>query len=318
MVKLSCFVACAFDKKDIDEIYDKAIEPVVIELGLTPYRVDRIEHNDDIDNKILELIQTCDVCIADLTYARPSVYFEAGYFLGLNKPVVFTVRKDHFKPDGTDVHGIRRIHFDLQMKNIIGWSSTEHVKTFVAQLYSRLRLVTDPIIELKNINVKEAESVKRFNAMPQQKRLVSISNVIKARMDKGQWKTVDYDTRGYLLPSNYMSYYKTKKIVSVFVTHSATKEYMKFIHSHRIIGQHFRQTLTIHQCHVFIISLRKIPKSRIEDRYPEIELLDEQTNTYHGLKEKKIECYYHFISDIQSLPFFERLVDRVMININKF
>jgi len=45
-------------------------------MEIKPYRVDIIEHNDDIDNKIIELILKCDICIADLTYSRPSVYYE--------------------------------------------------------------------------------------------------------------------------------------------------------------------------------------------------------------------------------------------------
>jgi len=317
MVQLSCFVACALGKEDVDEIYDKAIEPVVIELGIKACRVDRIEHNDDIDDKIIELIQTCDVCIADLTYARPSVYFEAGYFQGLNKPVVFTVRKDHFRPNEKDVHGIQIIHFDLQMRNIIGWSSTEHVKTFVTRLKSRLRLVTDPILKRKTRDEQAAESARRFRAMPQQGRLVSLSTAIRTRMNQDQWKTVRYSTRIYLYPHNYMLFHKANKIVCIFTTNSATKEYLKYIDSYRIIDQYIDHTLTFNQCHMVIVSLRHIPEFRIEDRYPKIGLLDEQTNTYQGLKEKEVESYYHFISDVQSIPAFSRALDCVMNKITK-
>ncbi|GAH80992.1 unnamed protein product, partial [marine sediment metagenome] len=65
--KISCFVACAFGKDDVDEIYENAILPVLKSMEIKPYRVDQIEHNDDIDNKIIELISKCDICIADLT-----------------------------------------------------------------------------------------------------------------------------------------------------------------------------------------------------------------------------------------------------------
>jgi len=312
MVELSCFVACAFGKEDVDKIYEKAIAPVLIEIGMHAYRVDLIEHNDDIDDKIVELIKICDVCIADLTYARPSVYFEAGYFKGLNKPVVFTVRKDHFKPKENDVHGIQRIHFDLQMKNIIGWSSDEHIKTFTTQLKSRLRLVTDPIIKHRIKTEQEEESAKKFSAMPQRERLVFLFDAIRKRMNRDQWKTVDYDTNSYIHPANYKSFYKDNKITCVFITSSATKDFLKFINYRFIIRQHTPKIKTFHQCHVLIVSLRRIPKSRIEDRYPEIGLLDEHTNTYNGLKDNDIKGYYHFISDIHSLPAFERSLDCVI------
>ena len=182
MIKLSCFVACAFGKKDVDLIFDRVIEPVLTELGMYVYRVDRIEHNDDIDDKIIELIHTCDVCIADLTYSRPSVYFEAGHFTGLNKPVVFTSRKDHFTPKENDVYEIERIHFDLQMKNIIGWSSTEHVKTFSKQLKTRLQYVSNPIINRKATEHKEANSARAFRSMSQKQRLSSLNDTIQTRL----------------------------------------------------------------------------------------------------------------------------------------
>jgi nucleoside 2-deoxyribosyltransferase len=84
-------------------------------------RVDRIEHNDDIDDRIIAEIEKADLVITDLTYARPSVYFEAGYAQRAI-PVVYTVRGDHFRARDADPHGNRQVHFDLKMRNIIAWS----------------------------------------------------------------------------------------------------------------------------------------------------------------------------------------------------
>ena len=78
MRELRCFIASAFEKNDVDTIFTKVVQPVLSKKGIISLRVDRVEHNDDIDDKILELIKECDFCIADLTYARPSVYYEAG------------------------------------------------------------------------------------------------------------------------------------------------------------------------------------------------------------------------------------------------
>ncbi len=83
MNQISCFIASAFGYPDIDAIYDNAITNVLSDLNINTHRVDREIHNDDIDDKIIELMNTCDICIADLSYARPSVYYEAGYFTGL-------------------------------------------------------------------------------------------------------------------------------------------------------------------------------------------------------------------------------------------
>jgi nucleoside 2-deoxyribosyltransferase len=62
-------------------------------MKIEPLRVDQIEHNDDIDDKIIELIKKCDFCIADLTYARPSVYYEAGYVYGLKKHETLSINE---------------------------------------------------------------------------------------------------------------------------------------------------------------------------------------------------------------------------------
>ncbi|MDZ7794931.1 MAG: hypothetical protein U5P10_14935 [Spirochaetia bacterium] len=92
-LQLHCFIASAFGYSDIDQIYDNGITKALSNLNIIPHRVDRENHNDDIDDKIIELLNTCDICIADLTYSRPSVYYEAGYFKGLGKQVIFTVRR---------------------------------------------------------------------------------------------------------------------------------------------------------------------------------------------------------------------------------
>ncbi len=39
---------------------------------------DRLMHNEHIDQKILREIEAAHVVVADLTFARPSVYWEAG------------------------------------------------------------------------------------------------------------------------------------------------------------------------------------------------------------------------------------------------
>src|SRR4029077_16552559 len=118
----ACFVASAFDREDVDAIYDRAIRPVLKQLHLTVKRVDRIEHNDDIDDRILQLMLEADLCIADLTYARPSVYYEAGFVSGRDKPVIYVARADHFRAKDNDPEGNLRVHFDLQMRNIIPWT----------------------------------------------------------------------------------------------------------------------------------------------------------------------------------------------------
>lgn len=139
--RLKCFVASALDYPDVDAIYDRAIRQVIKDLKIGVYRVDRVDHNDDIDDRIFAMLDDSDLCIADLTYARPSVYYEAGYAFGGDKPVVYIARKDHLDKKAEDN---RRVHFDLQMKNIIAWTSPD--EAFKQKLRRRVQLVTAPVV----------------------------------------------------------------------------------------------------------------------------------------------------------------------------
>ena len=76
-MSLKCFVACAFGHPEVDAIF-VSMKKILSAVGVEAQRVDRITHNSKIDTKIIELIKKCDFGIADLTYARPSVYYEAG------------------------------------------------------------------------------------------------------------------------------------------------------------------------------------------------------------------------------------------------
>ena len=169
---MNCFVASAFDHEDVDAVYDLAIRPVLKEFNIFAYRVDRVEHNDDIDNRIFQLITRSHLCIADLTYARPSVYYEAGYAFGAGKPVVYIARSDHFRARPNDEAGNLRVHLDLQMKNIIPW--TEPSEAFKKRLRSRLRIVLRPLLRLIKAERSKVSNKERFAALSQNERLSNL------------------------------------------------------------------------------------------------------------------------------------------------
>lgn len=141
-MKPKCFVAMRFGIADVDAIYERTIGPSIEAAGFSSRVVNRINHNDDIDDRIFKELDECRMCVADLTYARPSVYYEAGYARARGVPVVHTVRKDHFKSSNPED---QRVHFDLQMKNIIGWSSPADA-AFAKRLKERLELVARPVL----------------------------------------------------------------------------------------------------------------------------------------------------------------------------
>jgi len=147
----------AFGHEDTDKAYEKLVAPTLRQLKITPVRVDRIEHLEDINNKIMTELKKCDFALADLTYARPSVYFEAGY-ADRGVPVVYTCRSDHLSGRPNDPDGNFRVHFDLRMKNIIPWSSPTDA-TFSKRLERRVRLAVFP-----NLGVRDNFSLKKFTS----------------------------------------------------------------------------------------------------------------------------------------------------------
>ncbi len=171
---LRCFVASALGYDDVDRIYTKLIKPTLGPLHIAVSRVDRVDHNGDIDNKIMELLDQADFCIADLTHARPSVYYEAGYALA-TKPVIFIARRDHFKARDSDPAGNLRVHFDLQMKNIIPWGSSD--AAFTTKLKKRVKLVTRPLIQSLLSDGKKSREREHFVALAPQQRIEALEQI---------------------------------------------------------------------------------------------------------------------------------------------
>lgn len=103
------FVAMWFDHST-DIFYDNGIKPAVEHDGITRcMRIDKSEHNNKICDQIIAEIRKCKYLIADFTGNRGGVYYEAGYAMGLGKPVIWTVQNDHLKD----------VHFDTRQYNHI-------------------------------------------------------------------------------------------------------------------------------------------------------------------------------------------------------
>jgi hypothetical protein len=160
----------AFDHEDTDALFENAILPVLKANDVVPVIINRREDNRDINHQIIEQLNTCDFCITDLTYARPSVYFEAGY-AQREVEVIYTVRSDHLRTSQPDE---LRVHFDLQMKPLIQWSNPDD-KKFPEKLEHRL---TKTVLRDWNIAQRTSEREKKqredFNHMPLNERLVAI------------------------------------------------------------------------------------------------------------------------------------------------
>ena len=302
-------MACAFGKEDVDEIYENVILPVLKSMKITPCRVDQIEHNDDIDNKIIELISKCDICIADLTYARPSVYYEAGYFTGLGKSVIFIARKDHFSPKKEDVYGNFKVHFDLQMKNIIQWSSTKRVDTFKKKILSRLKLISKPLLQRIEKEYKQKNAQQEFSRLSQEDKKLTLETQLLEFFKERSWIDNKFNEGKNYYMKGFDKYYsktikKSKKYIFQFITLSATKNYLNYVRSSFIKIMRSELSTQVNQ-NILFISIRKIPKSRLEDLFPEAKPIVSGKVLEFSTK-SSLRIRYLFISNVKSIEEFNK------------
>ncbi|MBI5475619.1 MAG: hypothetical protein HY964_02650 [Ignavibacteriales bacterium] len=170
MARLKCFVAMAFGRKDCDELYRKQIIPVLKALHLEPIRVDQRQHRDDLNTFIIRMLNESQIAIVDLTYARPSVYYEAGY-AERAIPVAYISRKDHLSRAQPDER--LRVHFDLEMKKIIDWVDSSDC-TFSHRLSARLRYLLKPLVEESKHTVEVQQQREKFESISVAQRLETI------------------------------------------------------------------------------------------------------------------------------------------------
>jgi hypothetical protein len=183
-----CFIAMAFGNDDTDKYYEKLVLPVLKQNNITPVIINRHQSNDDLNLQIFEQLKKADFCIADLTYTRPSVYFEAG-FAEREIPVIYTVRKDHLDQGQPDD---KRVHFDLQMKPLIVWKSPVD-NDFSSRLEARIKktFLTD-WLRVRKIKQKDEEAEINFNSLSSINRLINlrrqcILELHKRGYDKKNW-----------------------------------------------------------------------------------------------------------------------------------
>lgn len=130
----SAFVAMWFSD-EVREAYESGIKAAIEakECGqFKAFRVDNLEHNDDVTDKIIAEIKAARFVVADLTGNRGGVYYEAGFARGLGKPVILTCHKDWF--NGNDEN--HKVHFDVNHLSIILWENAEELKE---KLINRIR-----------------------------------------------------------------------------------------------------------------------------------------------------------------------------------
>lgn len=119
------FVAMWFDPS-MNISWKKGFYKAIDDTGYTPLKIDVKEHNNMINDEIIAEIRRSKFVVCDFTGQRGGVYFEAGFAMGLNIPVIWTCRKDYMSD----------CHFDTNHYNHIVWDNEDDL---YIKLYNRIR-----------------------------------------------------------------------------------------------------------------------------------------------------------------------------------
>ena len=105
------FIAMKFGDatKDIADAFKKAIS----QMGYAPYKMDEIEHNNQIIPEMFYEIGRSKFVVVDVTIPNLGAYYEAGYAQALGKEVIVCCEK------GKEAQA----HFDISQKNLILWDT---------------------------------------------------------------------------------------------------------------------------------------------------------------------------------------------------
>jgi hypothetical protein len=276
--KLKCFVAMAFEQPDTERWFDGMLKPLLKAVNAEARRVDRIEHNDDIDDRILAEIAAAHFVVADLTYARPSVYFEAGYAQRAI-PVIYTCRGDHL---GAPTTSSNRVHFDLQMKNIVPWRLPLDER-FRKRMEARLRLVTAPLARLNMEEIEAAAQAARFGSFSRSHQLDLASAAIEAAAKKARLKELRESKafRGALrmisspvLPVMTGSHKGWIRLLTHWVVPSLNQKLLEGVKAEVSLGRYNfevrgtgREVRGVTEL-VVLVSLNSVPLERIRSAFP--------------------------------------------------
>lgn len=110
------FIAMWFDPSRDES--EKAISDAILDAGYNPIRIDRLEHLNKIDDEIIAQIRQSRFLVADFTGQRNGVYFEAGFMLGLGRPVIWVC----------DRADLANVHFDTRQYNTIDYTDADSLK----------------------------------------------------------------------------------------------------------------------------------------------------------------------------------------------
>ncbi|MBK7096946.1 MAG: hypothetical protein IPH57_18490 [Saprospiraceae bacterium] len=101
---INCFIAMSFSSDFVD--LRNSIKNAIRKTGYKPILIDELNYNSDItiNDALISEIKKCKFLVADFTQHKHGVYFEAGYALGLKKPVIYLCDENDFSNSHFDTN----------------------------------------------------------------------------------------------------------------------------------------------------------------------------------------------------------------------
>ena len=133
----SCFIISPIGQEGsdtrriADDLMELVIEPALESFEFHVIRGDRIPRPSVITADIIQLVQSADLCIIDLSGGNANVYYECGRRHETGKPFIQLIQKAESMP--FDVSGIRTIQYDLSSARSVRESSLE-IQSFVKEM----------------------------------------------------------------------------------------------------------------------------------------------------------------------------------------
>lgn len=316
----------AFGLEDTDVFFEELLKPVLRANDVIPVIINRRQSNDDLNAQIISQIELADFAVCDLTYARPSVYFEAG-FAQRAVPVIYTVRADHLKRGQPDD---LRVHFDLQMKPLVVWRTPQD-RQFKQRFQARLRATV--LREWKRqsaVNEALEQARTEFQHRSLEQRLVDARAAAIAQLrrqgfrdwepgKKGQLFTVaDVRAGRYNFSRSEQVLDTRTMITTVSSFETLTKDQLDWLTQLTLFprspeARAGRPCGSVETHHVVLV-LRNVPSTRIDSAFRRF-LRDPESGSYYideQEDERRHRTWWHFIAPITSQPEAASRVQRAI------
>lgn len=137
-----CFVIQPFDGGDFDARYDQVLAPAIVAADLEPYRVDRDPGASIPIQEIEDQIRDARICLADITLDNPNVWFELGFAIASDRPVVMICSE----------HRPTKYPFDVQHRNILKYktSTPQDFKELQSKVTERMKALLNKETTLRD------------------------------------------------------------------------------------------------------------------------------------------------------------------------